>query len=96
METYVVLTKLTPKGKHIVKNNPEEIKISTNRVSRLGGDIISQFALLGPYDFITILRVENEHAVYKLTSEIGALGTVETHTMPAITIDSFINDLKGK
>lgn len=95
METFVVLTKLTAKGKHIVKNNPEEIKISTNAVSRLGGEIITQFALLGPYDFVTILRAKDEHVVYKLTSEIGALGTVETLTMPAITIDSFINDIKG-
>ncbi len=96
METFVVLTKLTAKGRHIVKNNPEEIEISTKAVRHLGGEILTQFALLGPYDFVTILRAENEHVIYRLTSDLGSLGTVDTLTMPAITIDSFINDIKGK
>ncbi len=95
METFVVLTKLTAKGKYVVKNNPEEIKMNTKAVNLLGCEIITQYAVLGPYDFVTIIRAENKHVVYRLTSEIGALGTVETHTMSAITIDSFINDIKG-
>ena len=96
METFIVLTKLTPKGKYIVQNYPEKIKLSTNEINRLGGEIVSQYALLGPYDFITILKAENEHVIYKITSEISALGTVESISMPGISIDKFTEIIKGK
>ncbi len=95
METFVVLTKLTPKGKHIVQNYPEKIKISENEITRLGGEIVMQFALLGPYDFLTILKAKNEHVVYSITSEISALGTVTSISLPAVAIDSYIDFIKG-
>lgn len=95
MKTYVILTTLTDEGKKMVQNNPEKIKLSHASVEHRGGEIIEQYALLGPYDFITILKVKNESAIFRITSEMGAMGTVQTLTLPAITIDAFINDISG-
>lgn len=42
------------------------------------------------------IRVKDEKAIYKITTEMGALGTVNTMTLPAISIDAFINDISCK
>ncbi|MBU1169334.1 MAG: GYD domain-containing protein [Proteobacteria bacterium] len=96
MKTYVILTTLTEEGKKKIQNNPEKTKLSAESVAHRGGEIVEQFALLGPYDFLTIIRVKEEKAIYRIASEMGAMGTVKTMTLPAITIDAFINDIKGE
>jgi uncharacterized protein with GYD domain len=95
MKTYIILTTLTEEGKKRVMSSPEKMKLSAESVEHRGGEIIEQYALLGPYDFLTIIRVKDERAIYRITSEMGALGTVKTVTLPAISIDAFINDIQG-
>lgn len=96
MNTFIILTTLTEEGKKKVQNNPEQTKLSAESVEHRGGEIVEQYALLGPYDFLTIIRVKDEKAIYRIVSEMGAMGTVKTMTLPAISIDAFINDIKGK
>ena len=96
MKTFVVLTSLTDDGRKMVQNNPDKIKLSPESVERRGGEIIEQYALLGLYDFITILRVKDEQAIFRITAEMGAMGTVKTITLPAISIDAFVHDISGR
>ncbi len=96
MKTFVVLTSLTDDGRKMIQNNPDKIKLSPESVERRGGEIIEQYALLGIYDFITILRVKDEQAIFRITSEMGAMGTVKTITLPAITIDAFVHDISSR
>ena len=95
MKTYIILTTLTEEGKKKVQNNPDKMKLKPESVEHRGGEILEQYALLGPYDFLTIIRVKDEAAIFRIASEMGAMGTVKTMTLPAISIDAFINDLKG-
>lgn len=95
MKTYVILTTLTEEGKKKVQNNPDKMKLKPEAVEHRGGEIVEQFALLGPYDFLTIIRAKDDAAIFRIASEMGAMGTVNTMTLPAISIDAFINDLKG-
>lgn len=96
MKTYVILTTLTKEGKKMIQNNPEQTKLSPASVEHRGGEIVEQYALLGPYDFLTIIKVKDEKAIYRITAEMGAMGTVNTITLPAINIDAFIHDVKGE
>ena len=96
MKTFVILTTLTDEGMKMIQNNPDKIRLSPDSVERRGGEIIEQYALLGSYDFITILRAKDESAIFRITSEMGAMGTVKTITMPAISIEAFIHDVKGE
>ena len=93
MKTYIILTELTEEGKKIVGNNPEKMKLNPASVEHRGGIPIDQYALLGPYDFLTIIKARDEKAIFKITSEIGAMGTVKTITLPAMPIDEFVADL---
>ncbi len=95
MKTFIILTTLTDEGQKMVQNNPDKIKLKPESVEHRGGEILYQYALLGPYDFITVLRVKDETAIFRITSEMGAMGTVKTITLPAISIDSFVNDISG-
>ncbi len=96
MKTFVILTTLTDEGRKLIQNDPDHIKLSPESVERRGGEIIEQYALLGSYDFITILRVKDEKAIFRITAEMGAMGTVSTITLSAITMDAFVTDISGK
>lgn len=64
-------------------------------VEELGARVIAQYALLGDYDFATILDVSDNWNMTRLAMELGARGTIETRTFPALTIDNFFEFMKG-
>ena len=90
MPVYVMLTTLTDEGRKTVKDKPERIKEVNKEVEAMGVKILTQYALLGPYDFLNILEAPSNEAVTKVALELGARGTLQTMTLPAITLDNFI------
>lgn len=90
MPIYVMLTTLTDEGRKTVKDKPERIKEVNKEVEAMGVKILTQYALLGPYDFLNILEAPSNEAVTKVAIELGARGTLETMTLPAIVLDDFI------
>ncbi len=93
MATYVMLTTLTDQGRKTIKENPQRIKEVNKEVEAMGVKILAQYALLGPYDFVNILEVQDNKAVSKVAVELGARGTLQTLTMAAMTLDEFIGNL---
>ena len=53
MALYVVLTKLTSKGRQTVKRNPQRIQEVNREIEAMGLRIVAQYALVGAYDFLT-------------------------------------------
>ncbi|MCM8815141.1 MAG: GYD domain-containing protein [Candidatus Omnitrophica bacterium] len=94
MAIYVMLSTLTSQGAESIKKDPERIKQVNNEVEKMGGKIISQYALLGPYDFITILEAPDNQTVTKISLEIGARGSVKITTLAAIEVDEFIKGIR--
>ncbi len=90
MPVYVMLTTLTDEGRKTVKDKPERIKEVNKEVEAMGVKILTQYALLGPYDFLNILEAPSNEAVTKVALELGARGTLQTMTLPAISLDDFI------
>lgn len=93
MSIYVMLTTLTDEGRKTVKENPERIKEVNKEVEAMGVKILSQYAVLGPYDFVNILEAPSNEAVSRVAIELGARGTLQPMTMAAITLDDFIRGL---
>ncbi len=87
MAIYVMLTTLTDEGRRTIKENPERLKEVNKEVEAMGVKILSQYALLGPYDFINILEAPDNKAVAKVAMELGSRGTLQTITMAAMSID---------
>lgn len=94
MAIYVMLSTLTSQGAESIKKDPERIKQVNNEVEKMGGKIISQYAVLGPYDFITILEAPDNQTVTKISLEIGARGSVKITTLAAIEVDEFIKGIR--
>jgi len=94
MSIYVMLTTLTDEGRRSVKQNPDRIKEVNKEVEAMGVKILSQYALLGPYDFVNILEAPDNETVSKVAIELGARGTLQTMTMAAMSLDEFIKTMK--
>jgi len=94
MITYIMLSSITSQGAKTLRSKPERIKEVNEQVAKMNARIISQYAVLGPYDFITILEAPDNETVAKISLEIGARGSVKILTLAAIPIDSFISNMK--
>ncbi|HIH01334.1 TPA: GYD domain-containing protein [Thermoplasmata archaeon] len=95
MAVYAVLSKLTDEGRKTLKAKPERVKEVNEEISNMGARVLHQFALLGEYDFLTILEAENDVAISKVMVDLGSRGTLETSTLPAIPIDDFLSRFKA-
>ena len=94
MPIYIMMTTLTDEGRKTIKTNPQRIKEVNKEVENMGVKILSQYALLGQYDFINILDAPNNEVVAKLAMELGSRGTLQTTTLAAMQLDDFINSIK--
>jgi len=94
MAIYVILTKLTGEGRRTIKERPERIKEVNKEVEAMGAKVLNQYSLLGPYDFVNIIDAPDNTTVSRVAVELGARGTLETLTMPAMGLDDLINTLK--
>jgi uncharacterized protein with GYD domain len=94
MGIYLMLTNLTDEGRKTVKEKPERIKEVSKEVEKMGVKVLSQYALLGAYDFVNILEAPDNQTIAKVALELGARGTLQTTTLAALSIDEFIKMLK--
>ncbi len=95
MATYILLSTITEEGAETIKENPDRIKEVNKEVEAFGVRVLSQYAVLGPYDFVTIVEAPDNETVARMSAELAARGTVKIMTLPAIPIDTFIARLKG-
>ena len=94
MAVYIMLTTLTDEGRKTVKQSPKRIKDVNKEVEAMGVKILSQYALLGQYDFINIIEAPNVEVVSKVAVELGSRGTLQTLTLTAIALDDFITTME--
>ena len=94
MGTYVMLSRLSPDGVKTLKKNPDRIKAVNSEVEALGAKVLSQYALLGAYDFLTVLEAPDPETVARVSVELGLRGTATFETLAAIPVDDLIASLK--
>jgi uncharacterized protein with GYD domain len=90
MATFLMLSTLGPEGMATLRSHPARLKEVNSEVEQMGCRVIAQWALLGEYDFATILDAPDADAVAKVAVTLGARGTLKTRTLSAIPIDEFI------
>jgi uncharacterized protein with GYD domain len=93
MAIYVMLTTLTDEGRKTIKEKPERVREVNKEVEAMGVKILSQYAVLGPYDFVNILDAPSNEVVSKVAIELGSRGTLQTMTMAGMNLDDFLNSL---
>ena len=90
MAIYVMLTRLTDEGRKTIKANPKRLKEVNKEVEAMGAKLLTQYALLGPYDFINILEAPDNKTIARVSLELDSRGTLQSMTMAAMSIDEFI------
>jgi uncharacterized protein with GYD domain len=93
MPTYIMLSALTPEGVQTVKNNPQRIREVNSEVEQLGATVKAQWAVLGRFDFVSIVEAPDESTMARVSLELGSRGTGRFETLSAIPIDDFIASL---
>ena len=89
-----MLSSLGPDGFARLRENPERLREVNVEVESMGVEVIDQYALLGPYDFLNILDAPDEITMAKVASTLAARGTMKSVTFTAIPIDEFIGALR--
>ena len=93
MPTFIMLTRLTSDGVKTIKDNPGRVHEVTKEVEQLGVKVLSQWATLGEYDFVSVVEAPDEKAMAKLSVEMGSRGTVMNQTLVAIDVQEFTSSL---
>jgi uncharacterized protein with GYD domain len=93
MPLYVLLTKVTAQGIKTIRDNPQRIKKVDREIEKEGVRVLAQYATLGAYDFVNIVEAKDNETIARVSVSLGARGTVQIETLPAIPIDDFIKGL---
>jgi uncharacterized protein with GYD domain len=88
--TFLMLSTLGPEGMATLKSNPARLREVNIEVEAMGCRVVAQWALLGEYDFATVLEAPDEKAVARVAVSLGSRGTLKTRTLTAVPIDDFI------
>jgi len=94
MATFVMLSTLGPDGMDTLAHRPERVKAVNEEVERMGATVITQYALLGQYDFMTVLDAPDVQTVARVATALGARGTLKTTTLAAMPVDEFIEAIR--
>lgn len=94
MARYIIISSLTDEGAKTLKKNPGRLKEVNAELKNMGINVLEQYAVLGNFDFLTIVEATDETKMTKAIVEIASRGSVKTVTYTAMSIDKFIESLK--
>lgn len=87
MPMYVLLVKLTEKGKSDLMNSLRKREQVMEYVKKLGGRNVHVYTTFGRYDVIEIMELPSDEAALKLSIKAAETGDVKIETMRAFTQD---------
>jgi uncharacterized protein with GYD domain len=95
MRTYILLSTVSPQGLQTLRSTPERLLEVNREVEAMGGRVLRQWALLGPYDFLSIVEAPSDATIARLTVELGSRGSARFETLPVVEIDDLLAALAG-
>jgi len=73
MPTFMMLSILGPDGFATVRENPTRIRAVNDEVEAMGARVVHQYALLGQWDFMTVIEAPDDRTMIRITSTLGAI-----------------------
>ncbi len=95
MPTFVMLTTLSSNGGRSLHQDPDRAAEVDEEVKVMGCRVVGQYALLGRFDFLTIIEAPDAETMAHLSVDLASRGTAHFETMPAIPLEAFIDKLKA-
>jgi uncharacterized protein with GYD domain len=93
MPTYIMLSKLSEQGLQTLRANPERLKEVNKDVEELGAQVLHQWFVLGPHDFVNIVQAPDAKTVARVSIAIAARGSTELESYELIGVDDLVNVL---
>src|SRR5581483_6259598 len=70
MATFIMLSTLTDEGAKTIKSRPERIREVNQELEQLGASVKDQYAVLGPYDFVSVVEAPDTGTVARVSAEL--------------------------
>lgn len=93
MPTYLLLSTLSPQGLQTLQATPERVFEVNREFEASEVKVLEQWAMLGPYDMLSVVTAPDEQAVAKVSAEMAARGSARVDTLTVIPIDELLGDL---
>jgi uncharacterized protein with GYD domain len=90
---FILLSTLTQQGVQTLKSNPERLRQVNQDVEELGARVLHQWATLGEFDFVNVVEAPDTATIARVSVALGARGSTRIETLPALTIDEFVQTL---
>jgi uncharacterized protein with GYD domain len=91
MRTFILLSTLSPQGVQTLRATPERLLEVNREVEALGGRVVQQWAILGAYDFVSVVEAPDQNSIAKIVLELSARGSAHFETLPALDTDELID-----
>ena len=96
MPTYVLLSTLTPEGSQTLHKRPERLEEVNREIEEFGCKIVGQYAVLGQYDFVSIVEAPDNETIAHLSVDLASRGSMKIQTLPATALPDLVSKLKSK
>ncbi len=94
MATYILMSTLTGAGAQTLHAKPDRMMEVNKEIEAFGCEVLSQYATLGAYDFVTIIEAQDNETVAHLSVDLASRGTVKIMTLPAMPVQRLIDKMK--
>ena len=86
MALYFLLGRLSHEGQRMLHTNPDLVSDTAGSLDIDGARVLGQYAVLGPYDFITMVVADDNEAVARLSQEFGVRTGLHFETLSAVAV----------
>ena len=90
MRTFLLLSSLGPQGMQTLATTPERLFEVNREIEAVGGRVVRQWALLGAYDFLSVVEAPDEDTILRITTLLGSRGSSRFETLVALSADDLI------
>jgi len=86
MPLYVMLANFTGRGRRMAQDNPNLLSEAAASVETMSSKVLTQYAVLGRYDFVIITEATDNQSVVRLSLELGVRAGLNIETLPALPV----------
>ena len=90
MGTYIVLTRFNKNGLRMLKHEPERLAEVAREIAAMDGKLLDQWALLGPYDLVSLISAPDNAAIHRMVIDQGGHGRARFTVLPAMDLPLFV------